>query len=133
MPCTDEETEAQLLPLPTRETEGRGDVLGARDGQDRDPRLAGTIQSHGELPGKLGLSVHICEMNGQNRNSAPHRGAWGESRGEKGATCPIRSPARDCAMVIHSGEQNPPSLKLGLGLGSSCKTELMIRGLWLLQ
>ena len=58
-------------------------MLGARDGQDGDPGLASTIQFHGKLPWKLGLSVPICKMNGWNRNSVSHRGAWGTAVGRR--------------------------------------------------
>lgn len=79
-------------------------MLGARGGQG-GPGLAGTFGSHGKVPWKPSLSMSICEMNGLDRNSVPHKGARGKSHGLTGATCPIQPSTRDHAVV--AGEQSP--------------------------
>lgn len=56
-------------------------------GLDGGPGLVGTVQFHGKLRWRLGLSVSVCKMNGLNRNSVSHRSASGDSRRQKGALC----------------------------------------------
>lgn len=46
--------------------------------------------------GGWGLSVPVCKMNRLDRNSAPHRGASGESCGQRGALCPHQPSSTIC-------------------------------------